>query len=125
MQEQGEALQKQQIHVLKTRLYKRDTGASIDSTQVVVYLGPLNLMGLMGGDNTSSSFVQRPYGTPRLAERKTIESMPWGVYFNDDYYREHAGMHTMPYQRHWETSRSTSGPFIITGTSIKGFFIVL
>ena len=49
--------------------------------------------------------------------------MPWDVYFYDRHRFELSGMPFILYQRHWETARSTSGPFIITHTFIKGFFI--
>ena len=83
-QEQDETLQKRQIHVLETRLYKRDTGASIESTQVVVYLGPLNLMG--GGNTSSSSFSnvhQHPFPSerPRLAEKTNHAEYALGCLF--------------------------------------------
>ena len=97
LEKQGTTLQKQQIHVLETRLYKRDTGLLMDRTQVVC----LGKLGLMGGGNASSS------------------SSPWDGYLYELHAFKRPDMHAILYRRRWETARCTSGPFIITHTTNK------
>jgi ureidoglycolate hydrolase len=57
----------------------------------------------------------------RLKDIVTTKNMLWGPYFDHNY--PGVGSNTILYQRHWETQLSTTGPFIITGTEIKGFFL--